>query len=233
MSANKRARIWADTVDKKIDIGYHETPQLKFKNISRAEFLKYKRSYRPKLQINKSRIISTDSTFVIQTSKSRLKYKKEVNKNYGARDGYWWQEYIGFNPDLKLYVLTDNGEEEGLGFGQLFLIDSISNVRYNITSYQDGANSIPFTSPGNKYFVTYSNCEVCPDESSFIGVVKINLKNKVFTYIDFASFESKEWLVGDVAWINDRSLVLKVIFPVNHDQRLVKSIGYLKATLPN
>lgn len=199
-----------DTVDKEVNLGWQDDtlPTLEFKDISGIEFLRFKRQSKNRLEKDLSKIISADTVFIIYTSKAKLIYNTKYNKHMGQR-GFRWAEYIGYINSLDLFVLElwSSGE---FTLGDLFLIDSASNIRYNIDSHADSPATIVL-SPSNDFIASYA-CTVT--DNSYLLIIKVSNNNDDVTYKEFAKAELSGLLVIDLVWINHNSFALKVNRPI-------------------
>lgn len=192
---------------KKILVGYYDNyenaPQLVFDSISEKEFNKLKatkflRSIKPQKKGNE---------FSIETSVRKHVFKQY--KDYGEPKNWYGYELKGYYPALKLFVLTENSTAEHMGFGELFLLDSITDYQYTIVSIGDGSVETPIPSPNNKYFVYYDNT-MYEQHNSTICILKINDKSDPLHYLsEHAQFNSTEFAVEQIIWKSDKCFYLK------------------------
>lgn len=216
---------------KKIEIGYLNTfeklPKLKFTKINENEFLRYK----PARKLIKQKIEETKTRFYLDIKSKRTEFKKEINKEYGNRNGTSWFEYIGFYPALKLYAITSNSVTENLGFGELSLINKETGFNYQIISIGDGSVETPNPSTNNKYLVYFYN-HVYEPNHCFVGVLKINNGNKPQNFItEYKSYETKDWAVEQLIWIDDQTFVLKAYTKKYQDGQWSKEFDYYQTKI--
>jgi len=180
-----------------------ESPKLVFDSISESEFNKLKatkflRKIKPEQKGNE---------FYIETAIRKHTFRKY--KDYGEPKNWCGTELKGVYPALKLFVLTENSTAEHMGFGELFLLDSVTDYQYFISSIGDGSVETPIPSPNNKYLVYYYN-EVYEHQNSQIDVLKINSKTKPEKYlIPHSSYYSNQFAVEQIIWKSDRCFYVK------------------------
>ncbi|MDF3028762.1 MAG: hypothetical protein K0S23_3069 [Fluviicola sp.] len=165
---------------KTITVGYYnnyeKVPELVFDSISEAEFNRLKA---PK-HLVKIKANQKGNDFFIQTAIRKHFFPKY--KDYGEPESWSGYELTGFYPQLKLFALTENSTSEHLGFGELFLLDSITDYRYVLSSFGDGSVEPPIPSINGKYLVYYYN-GVYENGVADIGVLKVNDKTKPDSYL--------------------------------------------------
>ena len=196
----------ADTT-KIIEIGYNDTydrlPKLTFDQISETEF----NSFHSKNFIQKLKIEEKENSIFIQTAIQKHKFKKYMD--YGEDESWSGYEFLGYYPALNLFALTKNATSESLGFGELFLLDSINDYQYNIISFGDGSVELPIPSNNYKYLVYYYN-SAYGHKNCDIGVLKINDKSRPQNYLtEFSSFHSDEFKIEKIVWKSDHSFYVK------------------------
>ncbi|WP_341903428.1 hypothetical protein [Fluviicola taffensis] len=192
---------------KQILVGYYDNyenlPQLVFDSVSEREFNKLKaskflRSIKPKQKGN---------DFYVETAVRTHTFKKY--KNYGEPKNWYGYQLKGIYPALKLFVLTKNSTADHLGFGELFLLDSVTDHQYVISSIGDGSVETPIPSPNNQYFVYYDNT-MYELQNSDIRILKINDKENPEKYLtEYAYFNSTEFAVEQIIWKSDQCFYVK------------------------
>lgn len=215
--------------DRIIDIGYYEKyktlPQLTFDLIDEKEFLacEYKtslQSYKPK---------ENDDFFYIQTALKKHTFEKY--KNYGGEKSWSGYQLLGYYPSLSLYAITQNSTAESFGFGQLVLLDSLTDYQYNIISFGDGSVELPLPSVQNKYLVYYYN-SVYEHKNGCIGVLKVNDQSNPKNYLtEYASYESSEFAIEKIVWQSDTSFLVKGFEEIYENDAWVKKFTYYKTEL--
>lgn len=212
-----------------VSIGYYDTYEkllkLTFEIITEDEFL----SVKSKVNISDFIPEQNHSYFYIQTTEKKHKYKKYID---GGNDKGWnGYVFLGYNPALKNYILTENSTAEGIGFGGLFLLDSVTNFTYNIVSFGDSSVESPISSPNNKYLVYYDN-SVYEHKNCDIGVLKINDKSNPKKYLtEYASYHSDEFAIEKMIWKSDTSFYIKGYQENYENEKWVKKYTYYKTTL--
>ncbi len=213
--------------NKNIEIGYVQTydslPELQFDTISESEFKRYKN----KRVLIKPQIKEKGNYFFIPTKEQKHAFKKY--DDYG--EGHAGFEFVGYYPKLKLFALTENSSSEGLEFGQLFLLDSITDYRYSIISFGDANVTDPIPSPGNKYMVYYYN-SVYEHKNCDIGILKINSKSVPESYLkEYASYHSDEFAVEELIWVSDNSFYIKGYEEVHENDQWVKKYKFYRTVI--
>jgi len=217
------------SLGKTIRVGYYDQyenlPKLKFEILSEKEFSTYrfenKISYTPPQE--------KGQYYFIPTQVRKHKFKQYAN--YGEDEGFSGFEFVGYYPDLKLFALTENSTSESLGFGELFLLDSLTDYRYSIISFGDASVTTPILSPSNEYLVYYDN-SVYEHHNCNIGILKINDKSTPEKYLsEFASYYSEEFAIEQLIWIADDVFVVKGYEEVYENEEFVKYYKYYKTDL--
>lgn len=215
---------------KTIAVGYYDNyekvPKLVFDSISESEFNQLKaRKYLTKIQPEKK-----GNEFQIQTAVRKHSFKKY--KDYGEPENWSGYELKGYYPKLKLYALTENSTAEHLGFGELFLVDSITDYRYAISSFGDGSVETPIPSVNGKYLVYYYN-EVYENGVADIGILKVNDKTKPDSYLkEHAIYHASDFGVEEIRWKSDHTFYVKAFREIRDEAtgEWVRTYGYYKTS---
>jgi len=221
----EKPELKTDSV-KNIDIGYPDTyeklPKLTFETITEKEFLSLE-PIKP-MQIFKPE--QNGNFFYIRTALKKHKFKKY--RNYGGAESWSGFEYLGYYPASKFFAITENSTSESLGFGQLFLLDSLNDYKYNIISFGDGAVELPIPSINNKYFVYFYN-SVYEHKNCDIGVLKVNDRLNPKNYLsEYASYTSQDFAIEKIVWKTDNSFYVKGYEEVYENEKWVKKYKYYK-----
>ncbi len=185
---------------------YDNLPTIDLEEITQAEFARYQKSYRPKLDPSLSRVPHTKRTFTIPTAKARLVFNRDrENRIHEGQLGYYYAQYRGYYPDLGLYAVSVNGSE-AIEWGEHVLIDSETSIVYVLASIGDGPTGTHFVSPGNNYLAYYDN-QVVSSAETFIGLIRITGSPR--RYKEYASIRLAGHLVESFAWINDHAFAVK------------------------
>jgi hypothetical protein len=214
---------------KKVAIGYYETyeklPKLTFDTITEKEFL----SIKQKKFIQSLKPLQDNNFFYVETAIQKHKFKQY--KDYGGKENWSGFEYLGYYHNLKLYAITENSTDESMGFGKLFLIDSLNNYIYNIISFGDGSVELPIPSINNKYFVYYYN-SVYEHKNCQIGILKINDKSHPKNFLtEYASYKSEEFAIEKIVWKTDNIFYVKGYEEIYENKEWVKKYKYYKTEL--
>lgn len=213
-------------LEKVVDLGYYDTyeklPKLTFVKIPEKDFLKLEQ---------KNYVVTQNPSkgkdcFYIQTAFEKHKYNNY--KDYGAEKSWSGFEYLGYYPDFNLYAITENSTSENLGFGQLFLLDSLTDYKYNIISFGDVGVELPIPSINNKFFVYFYN-SVYDHKNCDIGLLKINSKSDPSNYlIEYASYNSTEFAVDKLLWKSDNCFYVKGYEEIYENDVWVKKFTFYK-----
>ncbi len=211
---------------KKVDIGYYEKyeklPKLTFETITKNEFL----SLEQKKYLDTLNIEQNNNFFYVQTAFKKHKFKKY--RDYGGEESWSGYKYLGFYLTSKLFAIQENSTSDNLGFGQLFLLDSLNDYEYNIISFGDGAVELPIPSINNKYFVYFYN-SVYEHKNCDIGILKINDKSNPKNYLnEYASYNSKDFAIEKIVWKTDNIFLVKGYEEIYENDEWVKKYKYYK-----
>lgn len=211
---------------KNVVIGYYDTyeklPKLTFETSTEREFL----SLEQKKYIQTVKPEQNQNFFYVQTALKKHKFKKY--RDYGGKDSWNGFEYLGYYPTSKLFAIIENSTSESIGFGELFLLDSLTDYIYNIISFGDGSVELPIPSMNNKYFVYFYN-SVYEHKNCDIGVLKINHKSNPKNYLsEYTSYNSKDFAVEKIIWKTDNSFIVKGYEEVYENGKWVKKYKYYK-----
>lgn len=194
--------------NKVIEIGYYETyealPKFRIDSANESDFMLIP----SREAFDKNNIEKRGSNLFIQTSKEKLKFKEY--KNYGGEVGWSGSEYLGYNSQLKVFAIRNNSTAEGLGFGEMMLIDSVTNDQYKIISLGDYSVSLPEPSVNYKYMVYYQNPEYESGTLS-IAVLKIGQRDSGhFLKEHSGCFMDGGLSIEEIRWKNDKTFYLKM-----------------------
>jgi len=214
---------------KEITVGYvnayEKHPKIVFSVSSKDEYDQYpntKPLAKPKLKSSKTHHIITAKT---------KQFNLKKYKDYGAEEGYNGYEFLGYFTELKMYAITENSTAEHLGFSTMVLIDSLTACQYAIASIGDAAVELPILSKTGKYLLYFYNWPY-DDNNTFIGVLKINnRKNPQNLLVEKASFNTKDWAVENMKWINDETFLVKAFTVQKHNRQGYRTYQYFKASL--
>ena len=205
---------------------YDSLPKLSFEAISEATFLQYKK--REKKTLITSKPIEKDSFFYFNTQSKKWRFKDKVRDWQQLNDETWY-DYVGYDSALKMYVITENSASENLGFGALMLIDNLTNSHYELASVGDGAVNTPIPSPHTRFLVYYYNYQY-ELKNGFIGLLKMNNRQNPRTFLmEHASYNSEDWGIEDLVWIDDNSFAVKGYEEIYENDKLVKHFSYYKS----
>lgn len=216
-------------IKKGVVVGYLETyeklPKLSFATSSFEEYDQcpvIAHRIKPKLKASKTH-------HIIPTKGKQFRFRKY--KDYGGNDGFSGYDFLGFYPQLKMYVITENSTAEHLGFSSLELIDSLTSYQYHLVSIGDGAVEAPVPSLQGKYLVYFYNWPY-EDNSCFIGLLKVNQRSKPdIMLVEKASFDTKKWAVESIKWLDDKTFYVKAFTVKPHQRQGSRFYQYLKGKI--
>ncbi len=211
---------------KEISVGsyekYEKLPKLTFEKISKKEFL----SITPQNNIEAFLPKYEGDFFFVQTKSKIHKFQKY--RNYGNEKGWNGCEPLVYYPELKMFAIVENFTSESIGFGRLFLLDSLTDCRYIIESFGDGSVALPNPSPNNKYLVYFYNypyeharCE--------IGILAIKSKANPSKYLtEYRSCSSTDFKIKRLVWESDNSFYIEAYKEVLENDTWIEKYEYYK-----
>jgi hypothetical protein len=193
---------------KVVEIGYYEIyerlPKFRIDSVNERDFLKIP----SRDAFYKTNIEGRGGNLVIRTSREKLEFKEY--KNYGGETGWSGSEYLGYNSRMKIFAIRNNSTAEGLGFGEMMLIDSVTNDQYKLISLGDYSVSLPEPSVNYKYMVYYQNPEYESGTLS-IAVLKIGQRHSGHFLKEYSScFIEGELSIEEIRWKDDTTFYLKM-----------------------
>ena len=190
------------------DYSYSNDYDFNFEKIDSTEFKNIKNNYQNKVEKDSTKIVLKDTLFTIKTVEGNRSFNIDYGEKSGQR-GFSWTEYKGYIPELKSYVLNGWSVSE-FTFGESFLIDSLTNKEFRFQSLYDGPNEIPVISPKNSYLISYSNAMYKPEGACRLSLIKIDQTKNKLNFTGYIYFESNNWSISKIVWINEKSFALKV-----------------------
>ncbi len=209
-----------------VELGYADTyeklPKLTFETISEEEFLTLT-PIKPTLDFKPE---EEGKFFYLQTALTQHAYKKY--DDYGDPESWNGFECLGYYPTSKLFAITENSTSESLGFGELLLVDSLTDYHYRVISFGDGSVTLPIPSTNQRFFV-YFDHSVYQHKSCDIGVLRINDKSNPENYLsEHASYHSDDFAIEALVWKTDHCFYVKGYEEVHENGEWVKKYTYYK-----
>ncbi|QMV67574.1 hypothetical protein HS960_07865 [Sphingobacterium paramultivorum] len=206
---------------------YDSLPKLVFNTATLED---YRKAFSSNHIVNKTPAVERKN-LVIPTGKGKLEFKK-YSFSADQGDGFRGWAYKGYLPQLKMHILVSNHVSESLGFSDLVLLDSTNGSQHTIASIGDGAVEIPIPSP-NGYFLTYYYNQVYTSNSCFIGILAVRKGKAPFRIklSEYNSFETDNWAVEDIRWINNTTIIIKAYTLKKIDNENSKQFAYYIARL--
>lgn len=123
-----------------------------------------------------------------------------------TNSGFCFKNYL---PNQKFYIGESYFTGESIGFGDLYIIDSLTNIFYQITSIGDGSVSQPIFSPNNEYAIYFDN-SVYQRNVCEIRLLKVNKReNDVRLFSELMHGRTGQFKIDSIKWMNDTSAVFK------------------------
>lgn len=205
---------------------YEKLPNLELKPAAAADFDQLPE---PKFW-SMPKVEKENNHFYIQTSKGKQKFK--MYSNEGKQKGWNGHELLGYSPLFRFYAISSNSSSEGIGFGELFLLEPKSSFKYHISSFGDWYVSLPIPSTQHQYFAYYYNTQY-QHKNSDIGILKFDAKAAAGkTFKPIASLHSDEFGVEEMRWASDNVLYIKGYEEVYDGEKWIKKYKYYRAVMP-
>lgn len=206
---------------------YDNLPMIRFEAASKENFDKLPQQ---RQLINKIPAVNKGK-LLIPTGKGNISLKKYGTSSRQEEISIGWQ-YKGYLPLLKMHALVSHGTSEDLSFSDLVLIDSTTADKYAIVSIGDAAVEVPIPSPDGRYLAYYYNA-VYERNSSFIGILGMDGKDsrQEGRISEMMSFQTKEWAVEDIRWIDSSSFIVKAYTVQIAGERRTRKHDYYLARL--
>ncbi|MGE0562819.1 MAG: hypothetical protein AB7O47_13465 [Flavobacteriales bacterium] len=204
--------------------------KLSFKKIDSTEFYRYKNIYDTKITIDTTKNVAPNGgTFSIYTNVGNLQFG--CGTNY-ERPCY---NYSGFLVPINAYLIGQWGES----IYDLFLVDKRNASRLSLISAFDGGSGLPLISPANTKLITCSSVDLVAFKNYYdirSNIIMYDLTNLNYLNEINACFEfnTKNWELIDLAWVNEETFVLRVCDEqkgVKNSKPTYMNERFLKATI--
>jgi hypothetical protein len=210
--------VWiTDTIKK--------TDTLSFKPITEKEFLNFQASQKNKTQVDTTIKPDSSGLFIVQTKKSY--YELIQSNDYSSS-----YDYACYFPAIKSHLIYHCGE----GMCEAFLLDNEADVKMVVPcSYDAGPMGI-LISPSNKRILFYSSYDGADygkyySHRSEFSIYQISKGNGIQELQVFITFETGNWSIDEIVWINDNSIALKVYEGEGFGDRIEGEYKYLKTSI--
>jgi hypothetical protein len=146
----------------------------------------------------------TDSSYIVKTKNSVF----EISDTISYESSYYYKRYISSIP---AHYITHCGE----GYCSDFLIDYKTDERFYLDAPFDAGIKGMQLSKNNTYLVVYSTYDG-PDYDDYYStrssftLYKIEKNKGLKGMTVYYSFDSTEWSIEELIWINKNTLALKV-----------------------
>lgn len=166
-------------------------------------------------------------TLIIATAKGRITFRK-YDDSLENGEGFQGCQYMGYFPSLQMHALVSHDVSEHIGFSDMVLLDSATSNQYGIVSVGDAAVELPIPSPDGHFTAYYYN-HVYERNSCFIGILAVlNGKHRL---AERMSFQTKDWAVEDIRWIDANSFVVKAYTLLGQGVQQSRQYTYYRARL--
>ncbi len=210
------------------DYVYSNNYKFNFENIDSTEFRNIKSMYINKVENDSTKIILKNTLFIIKTAKGNRTFNIDYDGKSGNR-GFSWTTYKGYIPALNSYLLERWSNSE-FTFGESYLIYSVTNTEFKFQSLFDGANELPVISPQNTYLISYANSVYEPEGACRLSLIKIHKSKNRLKFKGYIYFESNQWSIAEIIWINENSFALKVNSQKYNGEKWEDTFNYLKTS---
>ncbi len=146
----------------------------------------------------------TDSSFIVKTKNSVF----EISDTISYESSYYYRLY---SKPLRSHVFTHCGE----GYCSAFLLDYKTDERFYLDAPFDAGIKGMQLSKKNTYLVVYSSYDG-PDYDDYYAtrstftLYKIKKNKGLKGMTVYYTFNSNEWSIEELIWINNNTLALKV-----------------------
>jgi len=206
-----------------------DTLTLRFDTITQKSFEQYKKNYRLKFKVDTTNITQNDSCLTIQTQDSIFAFHfLKYDFGNGSTDGTYYY-YMGLLAPVGLYVvmMIDTHNE----IGDVLLVDDKTSKRYQLASEFDDPCEVLLVSPKNKYMISFAN-NYYEDNQCFFTIIGVSKNKGAFSYKAVKVYDSNEWRIKDVVWINENSFAMEIITTTRDENsnNPIETVSYLKVS---
>lgn len=217
-------------VPKKVFVGewqtYESLPPLQLIEASKAA---YSRALSPE-HITAFKPNIKDTTMFLPTATGNPSFEIYRQTDQGWRGN----QFVGYYGSTKFYALENwVSSNEGLSFGTMFLLDSITGHSYSFSSIGDGPVEAPIFSPQSSFLAYFYNMEYEQNEC-FVGIVHLDRhnRNQGDNFMqEIGSFSTDKFAVEGLKWKYDSTLILEVFEREGFDAS--KQFSYYKIEVSN
>lgn len=202
---------------------YDILPTLKFQIVEKQLYDRAVQT--PKMVFTNAEV--EQDTLIVTTAKGRITFRKYDDSLENSEGLQGWQ-YMGYFPSLQMHALVSHDISEHIGFSDMVMLDSATSDQYGIVSVGDAAVELPVPSPDGHFTAYYYN-HVYERNSCFIGILALlNGKQRL---VERMSFQTKDWAVEDIRWIDASSFVVKAYTLIGQGVQQSRQYTYYRARL--
>ncbi len=171
--------------------------RIKFTKIDSTEFLKYNQKYSNEITVDTTIVNEAGGFFTLGVGNVEKKFSCDIdynNCNY----------YKGFLKPLNKYILTYCGT----GYCGTYLLDKSTGTQDYLESPFDSECENPSISKNKNKLIAFSSSVF--DRESFIALYKTNIETEKIDLKKYASFNTSDWRIKEIIWIDNNVIALKV-----------------------
>lgn len=210
--------FWISDSSKTID-------SLSFISITEKEYLNFRAKRKGKIKIDTTIQPDSSGLFIVQTKKS---YYELINaESYSSS-----YNYIGYIPTIKAHLINHCGE----GACESYLLDNEADVKMVVPCDFDAGAIDLLISPSNTLMLVYSSYDG-PDYANYYSfrsefvIYQISKDGGIQELKLFKAFQTGDWSIQEIVWINDDMIALKIYEGNNSGNGPVGGYKYLKTTI--
>ena len=181
--------------------------------ITSDDFNKYASKETPFLYTSKSIQYNEEGYFTISSGNNKYTFQET-----GEYEGSY--NYLGTSPDLRAHYIAHCGE----GTCDDILLDTVNSANMYVPSGFDQGVLGAIVSNDGKYFLAYSSYDGPDYEYAYsirstFSVFRISKNKGVLGLEPYALFESTDWSIDQMVWMDAESVGLKV-YSCNYNENL-------------
>ncbi len=171
--------------------------RIKFTKIDSTVYFEYNQKYYNGITVDTTIVNQAGSFFTLDVENAEKKFSCDIdynNCNY----------YKGFLEPLNKYILTYCGT----GYCGTYLLDKNTGTQDYLESPFDSECEIPSISKNKNKLIAFSSSVF--DRESFIALYKTNIETKKIDLKKYDSFNTSDWRIKEIIWIDNNVIALKV-----------------------
>ena len=230
---NQKTEIVIDTIEEDLEVEEVQT-KISFEEIKEEEFLKYFSIKKESVDTSETMLTRTDTSFLIKIENEHVAFKANPNDESEV------SSYLGWLRAIDYHIINTN-YYGGAHYSETILMNGINGDKYSLDANSDFGFNRFEVSPNQKYiFLSLDNLF---GEDSYILIKKIEQTEGLSDLNDYTNYSAEEdWMIEEVAWVDDDSFVLKVIyngrnfnmdddFEDTEENNMKGKVGFLKGAI--